>query len=167
MLSVVGGFAASLFAIFSVCMQSYQLFAYEKSVFKHLFFEDSNEPEQTSGINDGEEGEDTRRSYSYPGIGQELTPRSQMRKQLSKESTDFSMNYFSSLLVTFLSNVCCCLVNRFDTKQYEGGWYRRSKQRLRRLGLAREKLSKELDILHFVREIRLLELLKRTSLNRR
>ena len=38
---------------------------------------------------------------------------------------------------------------------------------MRRLGLATEKLRKELDILHFVRDIRLLELLKRTGLNRR
>ena len=116
----------SIFGIFQFCMQSYQLFAYEKSSFKLLFFEDSNEPKEDPRQFGSGESEGQRRTFSYPGFGEKLTPRSQLRKQLSKEGTDFSMSYLTSLLLLFLSSFCCCVVNRFDTKRYEGGWYRRN-----------------------------------------
>ena len=91
-----------------------------------MFFEDSNEPKESPSQIGTDENEDERRTFSYPGFGEKLTPRSQLRKQLSKEGTDFSMSYLTSLLLLILSSFCCCLMNRFDTKRYEGGWYRRN-----------------------------------------
>jgi len=42
-LSVVGGFGMSVFSICFMCLEGYQNFAYEKSAFKLLFFEDGKE----------------------------------------------------------------------------------------------------------------------------
>ena len=56
---------------------------------------------------------------------------------------------------------------RYDTSASEGGWYRRHMQHLRRRQNAMEKLREELDVLHFVRDTRITELLKRVMLNNR
>jgi len=54
-----------------------------------------------------------------------------------------------------------------DKESNSPGWYRRNMQQVRRLGLARGKLNQELDILHFVRDTRIVELLKKVVLSRR
>mmetsp|Transcript_34493 Transcript_34493/g.45371 ORF Transcript_34493/g.45371 Transcript_34493/m.45371 type:complete len:203 (+) Transcript_34493:1269-1877(+) len=84
-----------------------------------------------------------------------------------KKGSEFSQSYLSQLTVQFLSSFCCCFVRRLDSSAREGSWYRRNMQRLRRLKGARERLNQELDVLHLVREIRLVDMLKRVVLSRR
>ena len=57
-LSTVGGYSLSIYSICFFILEGYQLFSYEKSAFKLLFFEDSKEPE---------EFRDRNNSYNYAG----------------------------------------------------------------------------------------------------
>ena len=66
----VGGIAFSVYSISFFIVEGYQIFSYQKSSFKLLFFEDSNEPE---------EFHDKKESYSYAGR-QGLSPRSELRR---------------------------------------------------------------------------------------
>ena len=54
------------------------------------------------------------------------------------------------MLVNLLSSVCCCIVSRWDHEQYNSSWYRRNMQRMRKQNAAREKINKEIDIVHLI-----------------
>ena len=68
----MGGLSLSVYGMCYFLLDYYQTFAYEKSAFKLLFFEDSKEPEEDL---------DRKNQYSYAGRAG-LSPKSEMRRQL-------------------------------------------------------------------------------------
>ena len=153
-LATTGGQASGIIGIISVLIGSYQAFAYNKSTIK-LFYTDDEEVNLIINEKSDDGLTEIRRDVNY-----------KMRKQIARESSNFSMGFCLYQCIWVLSNMCCCLT-KYCGCENEGSWYSTQRLKKKRLELAIQKVQKELSVLDYLQTMRTTKLAFKTWLSRR